>query len=192
MSDKLIVSWEDYNNTVEKLAIQIEESNYKPTILIGIMRGAAPMIDVLSRIFKLKCAYLAVESYSGKGVEDEQGDIVFSREMSSIAPNMGGRILLCDDLSDTGITFNKSIDWLKKYEPIKGKIEDIKTAVLISSIFPLMGSYFFNQSILLLKVIPVSDKSSHSRILPPILGAIELISLENTISPCSSSTPLPL
>ena len=60
MSEKLIVNWEDYNNTVEKLAIQIEDSGYKPTILIGIMRGAAPMIDVLSRIFKLKCAYLSV------------------------------------------------------------------------------------------------------------------------------------
>ena len=130
MSEKLIVNWDDYNQTVEKLAIQIHESGYKPSILIGIMRGAAPMIDVLSRVFKLKCAYLAVESYSGKGIEDEQGDIVFSREMSSIAPNMGGRILLCDDLSDTGITFNKSIDWLKKYEPIKNKIEDIKTATL--------------------------------------------------------------
>ena len=130
MSEKLIVSWEQYNQTVEKLAIQIEESKYRPDILVGIMRGAAPMIDVLSRIFKLKCAYLAVESYSGKGIEDEQGDIVFSREMSSIAPNMGGRILLCDDLSDTGITFNKSIDWLKKYVPIKNKIEDIKTATL--------------------------------------------------------------
>ena len=67
----MIVSWDEYNQTVEKLAIQIDESGYKPTILIGIMRGAAPMIDVLSRIFKLKCAYLAVESYSGKGVEDE-------------------------------------------------------------------------------------------------------------------------
>ena len=130
MSEKLIVNWDDYNQTVEKLAIQIHESGYKPSILIGIMRGAAPMIDVLSRVFKLKCAYLAVESYSGKGIEDEQGDIVFSREMSSIAPNMGGRILLCDDLSDTGITFNKSIDCLKKYEPIKNKIEDIKTATL--------------------------------------------------------------
>ena len=130
MSEKLIVSWEEYNRTVEKLAVQIDDSGYKPTILIGIMRGAAPMIDVLSRIFKLKCAYLAVESYSGKGIEDEQGDIVFSREMSSIAPNMGGRILLCDDLSDTGITFNKSIDWLKQYGPIKGKIDDIKTATL--------------------------------------------------------------
>ena len=70
MSEKLIVSWEEYNRTVEKLAVQIDESEYKPTILIGIMRGAAPMIDVLSRIFKLKCAYLAVESYSGKGIED--------------------------------------------------------------------------------------------------------------------------
>ncbi len=130
MSEKLIINWSQYNRIVEELAIQIDESGYKPTILIGIMRGAAPMIDILSRIFKLKCAYLAVESYSGKGIEDEQGDIVFSREMSSIAPNMGGRILLCDDLSDTGITFNKSIDWLRKYEPIKGKIENIKTATL--------------------------------------------------------------
>ena len=130
MSEKLIVSWEEYNRTVEKLAVQIDDSGYKPTILIGIMRGAAPMIDVLSRIFKLKCAYLAVESYSGKGIEDEQGDIVFSREMSSIAPNMGGRILLCDDLSDTGVTLNKSIDWLKKYPPLQGNIKEIRTAVL--------------------------------------------------------------
>ena len=127
MSEKLIVSWDQYNETVEKLAIQIEESGYKPTILIGIMRGGAPMIDVLSRVFKLKCAYLAVESYSGKGVEDEQGDIVFSREMSSIAPNMGGKILLCDDLSDTGITFNKSVDWLRKLmNQLKVKLKILK------------------------------------------------------------------
>ena len=65
----------------------VYDSGYKPTLLVGIMRR--PMIDVLSRVFKLKCAYLAAESYSGKGVEDEQGDIVFSREMSSIAKNMG-------------------------------------------------------------------------------------------------------
>ena len=130
MSEKLIVDWKEYYRTVERLAIQVHESGYKPTLLVGIMRGGAPMIDVLSRVFKLKCAYLAVESYSGKGIEDEQGNIVFSREMSSIAKNMGGKILLCDDLSDTGITLNKSVDWLRKYEPIKGKIEDIKTATL--------------------------------------------------------------
>ena len=129
MTDKLIVNWDQYNQTVEKLAIQIDQSKYKPTILIGIMRGAAPMIDVLSRIFKLKCAYLAVESYSGKGIEDQQGELVFSREMSSTVQDMRGRLLLCDDLSDTGVTLKRSINWLYSYPQIK-EIESIKTAVL--------------------------------------------------------------
>ena len=130
MADKLIIDWKEYNQIVEKLAIQIHKSGFKPNLLIGIMRGGAPIIDVLSRVFKLKCAYLAVESYSGDGIEDQQGDLVFSREMSSTVQNMKGNILLCDDLSDTGITLNKSIDWLKKYEPVKNYIKDIKTACL--------------------------------------------------------------
>ena len=130
MADKLIIDWKEYNQIVEKLAIQIHKSDYKPNLLIGIMRGGAPIIDVLSRVFKLKCAYLAVESYSGDGIEDQQGDLVFSREMSSTVQDMKGNILLCDDLSDTGVTLNKSIDWLKKYPPLKEKINEIRTAVL--------------------------------------------------------------
>ena len=130
MANKLIIDWKQYNLIVEKLAVKIHESGFKPTMLIGIMRGGAPIIDVLSRIFKLKCAYLAVESYSGTGVEDQQGELVFSREMSSTVHDMGGRLLLCDDLSDTGITLNKSIEWLKKYEPTKNYINEVKTACL--------------------------------------------------------------
>ena len=130
MADKLIIDWKQYNLIVEKLAVQIFKSGFKPDMLIGIMRGGAPIIDVLSRVFKLKCAYLAVESYSGEGTEDQQGELVFSREMSSTVQEMKGNLLLCDDLSDTGVTLNKSIDWLKKYPPLQGNIIDIKTAVL--------------------------------------------------------------
>ena len=129
MAEKLFIAWDEYNTRVEKLAVQIHGS-YKPDLLIGIMRGGAPIIDVLSRVFKLKCAYLAVESYSGKGIEDQQGELVFSREMSSTVENLEGNLLLCDDLSDTGVTLNRSIQWLKKYPPLKGKIKSIKTAVL--------------------------------------------------------------
>ena len=125
MADKLIIDWKEYNTIVEKLAVQIYDSGFKPDLLIGIMRGGAPIIDVLSRVFKLKCAYLAVESYSGKGIEDEQGDLIFSRELSSTVQDMSGNILLCDDLSDTGVTLNRSIEWLKKYKPLKGKIKQI-------------------------------------------------------------------
>lgn len=128
MADKLIIDWKEYNLTVEKLAIQIYQSGFKPDILIGIMRGGAPIIDVLSRILKLKCAYLAVESYTGDGIEDQQGELVFSREMSSTVQEMKGNILLCDDLSDTGVTLNKSIDWLTKYPPPKRKYQKYKNS----------------------------------------------------------------
>ena len=130
MANKLIIDWKEYNQIVEKLAIQIYDSGFKPDLLIGIMRGGAPIIDVLIRVFKLKCAYLAVESYSGENIEDQQGELIFSRELSSTVQEMSGNILLCDDLSDTGVTLNKSIDWLKSYPSLKGKIKSIKTAVL--------------------------------------------------------------
>ena len=130
MSDKLIINFEEYLRTVEKLAINISVS-FKPTVLVGIMRGAAPIIDILSRIYKLPTAYIVIQSYSGEGVEDKQGNLVFARDISSIAQNKDfERVLLVDDLSDTGLTLNKSIEWLKNYKPIKNYIKEIKTACL--------------------------------------------------------------
>ena len=130
MEKKLIISFSEYLDTVEKLAIEINKG-YNPTVLVGIMRGAAPIIDILSRILKLPTAYIVIQSYSGKGIEDKQGDLIFSREISSIASDKDfKKVLLVDDLSDTGLTLNKSIEWLKKYEPIKNYISEVKTACL--------------------------------------------------------------
>ena len=130
MEKKLIISFNEYLDTVEKLAIEINKG-YNPTVLVGIMRGAAPIIDILSRILKLPTAYIVIQSYSGKGIEDKQGDLIFSREISSIASDKDfKKVLLVDDLSDTGLTLNKSIEWLKKYEPIKNYISEVKTACL--------------------------------------------------------------
>ena len=130
MSEKLIINFEEYLDTVEKLSVEIN-NNFKPTVLVGIMRGAAPIIDILSRILKLPTAYIVIQSYSGEGMEDKQGELVFARDISSIAKDEDfKRVLLVDDLSDTGLTLNKSIEWLKKYEPIKNQIQEIKTACL--------------------------------------------------------------
>ena len=130
MADKLIISFDEYTKTVEKLAVQIHKG-YKPTVLVGIMRGAAPIIDILSRILKLPIAYIVIQSYSGKGMEDKQGELMFAREISSLANEKDfERVLLIDDLSDTGLTLNKSIEWLKNYDPIKNNIKEIKTACL--------------------------------------------------------------
>ena len=130
MAEKLIISFDEYTQIVEKLAIIIHEK-YKPTVLVGIMRGAAPIIDILSRILKLPIAYIVIQSYSGKGLEDQQGQLMFAREISSLANNKDfNKVLLIDDLSDTGLTLNKSIEWLKNYGPTKDYIKEVKTACL--------------------------------------------------------------
>ncbi len=130
MADKLIISFEEYTKIVEKLAIQIHKQ-YRPTVLVGIMRGAAPIIDILSRILKLPIAYIVIQSYTGKGMEDQQGQLMFAREISSLANSKDfNKVLLIDDLSDTGLTLNKSIEWLRGYEPIKNYIQEVKTACL--------------------------------------------------------------
>ena len=130
MAEKLIISFDEYTQIVEKLAIQIHEK-YKPTVLVGFMRGAAPIIDILSRILKLPIAYIVIQSYSGKGLEDQQGQLMFAREISSLANNKDfNKVLLIDDLSDTGLTLNKSIEWLKNYGPTKNYIKEVKTACL--------------------------------------------------------------
>ena len=130
MAEKLIINYEDYKLAVEKLALTIEK-NYKPSVLVGIMRGAAPIIDMLSRIFKLPTAYVVIQSYSGETVENKQGELIFARDISSIAKNEDFKnVLLVDDLSDTGLTLNESIKWLKNYAPVKNHIQEIKTACL--------------------------------------------------------------
>tara|TARA_B100001564_G_C20425965_1_gene572330 strand:- start:131 stop:667 length:537 start_codon:yes stop_codon:yes gene_type:complete len=130
MADKLIITFDEYNKIVEKLAIEIHKK-YKPTVLVGIMRGAAPILDILSRILKLPIAYIVIQSYSGEGMEDQQGQLMFSREISSLAENKDyKKVLLIDDLSDTGLTLNKSIEWLKNYAPTKNYIKEVKTACL--------------------------------------------------------------
>ena len=130
MADKLIITFDQYTNIVEKLALEIHK-DYNPSVLVGIMRGAAPIIDILSRILKIPTAYVVIQSYSGDTVQDQQGELIFARDMSAIAKNEDfKKILLVDDLSDTGLTLNKSIDWLRQYGPIKSHIEEIRTACL--------------------------------------------------------------
>ena len=124
MEKKLIIKFDEYLETVEKLAIDVNKK-FKPTVLVGIMRGAAPIIDILSRIFKLPTAYIVIQSYTGEGMEDKQGELVFARDISSIAKDEDfKKVLLVDDLSDTGLTLNKSIEWLKNYQPIKNQIQE--------------------------------------------------------------------
>jgi uncharacterized protein len=123
----LYVSWSDYHQKIEQLAAQIYQSGWEFNQIICLARGGLRVGDILSRIYDKPLAILATSSYSGAG-KQERGNLIFSQHVTMTTKTLGSRILLVDDLVDSGVTLKDTIPWLKEYS--KTPVEDIRTAVL--------------------------------------------------------------
>jgi uncharacterized protein len=123
----LYVSWSDYHQKIEQLAIQIYESGWEFNQIICLARGGLRVGDILSRIYDQPLAILATSSYSGTG-KQERNNLIFSRHLTMTTEKVDSRILLVDDLVDSGITIQQTIPWLKQNTDFP--IEEIRTAVL--------------------------------------------------------------
>ncbi len=123
----LYVSWSDYHQKIEQLAIQIYESGWRFNQIICLARGGLRIGDILSRIYNQPLAILATSSYSGPG-KQERSNLIFSRHLTMTNENLGSHILLVDDLVDSGITLQQTIPWLKQNTDFA--IAEIRTAVL--------------------------------------------------------------
>ena len=128
MSD-LHISWEEYHKKTEQLASKVHNDGWEFNQVVCIAKGGMRVGDVFARIFNVPLAILSVESYKGEGVKNKRGAITFSRDLAKTSPNIGSKVLLVDDLADSGITLKKSIDWLQHYYGFYME-EPIRTAVL--------------------------------------------------------------
>ncbi|MBD2604166.1 phosphoribosyltransferase [Scytonema hofmannii FACHB-248] len=123
----IYVSWSDYHQKIEQLAAQIYQSGWEFNQIICLARGGLRIGDIISRIYDQPLAILAASSYSGSG-KQERGNLTFSRHMTMTTEELGSRILLVDDLVDSGVTLQETIPWLKENDEFA--IEEIRTAVL--------------------------------------------------------------
>jgi uncharacterized protein len=123
----LHISWSDYHHKIEQLAASIYQSGWEFDQILCLARGGLRVGDILSRIYHKPLAILATSSYSGKG-KQERGSLIFSEHLTMTTENLGSRILLVDDLVDSGVTLQETIPWLKKYS--QSPIEDLRTAVI--------------------------------------------------------------
>jgi len=124
----LHVSWQDYHRKTEELAIQVSDSGWDFNQVVCIAKGGLRVGDVFARIFDLPLAILSVESYKGTGTKNQQGAITFSRDLAKTTPNLGSRVLLVDDLVDTGVTLEKTIAWLNHFYGFY--LDEVRTAVI--------------------------------------------------------------
>jgi hypoxanthine phosphoribosyltransferase len=122
----LHVSWDQYNTLVEKLALKVHESGYDFDQIICIARGGMRVGDVLSRIYERPLAILSTHSYTAEG-GTIRGALVIAEHMTMTKPRLGDRILLVDDMVDSGHTLEAVFRELPKRFP---HIAEIRTAVL--------------------------------------------------------------
>ena len=139
------VSWEEYHKKTEELAIIVEKDNWQFNQVVCIAKGGMRVGDIFARLFNVPLAILSVESYKGEGSKkDQRESVIFSRDLAKTTPNIGSKVLLVDDLADSGITLKKSIDWL---EHIYGFYldEPIRTGVIYyKSVSAYKPNYFVN------------------------------------------------
>ncbi len=122
----LKVSWDEYHALIERLALNVHESGFAFNQIICIARGGLRVGDVLSRIFEQPLAILSTHSYTAEG-GTLRGELVIAEHMTMTKPRLGERVLLVDDMVDSGHTLAAVHAELPRRFP---HITALKTAVL--------------------------------------------------------------
>jgi len=124
--NNLHVSWDQYNSLVERLALNVYESGLEFNQIICIARGGMRVGDVLSRIYERPLAIISTHSYTADG-GTQRGELVIAEHMTMTSPRLGDRVLLVDDMVDSGHT----LDLVHRTLPQRfHNISVCKTAVL--------------------------------------------------------------
>ena len=122
----LYVSYDEYHNLIEKLAIKVHQSGWEFDNILCLARGGMRPGDVLSRIFDKPLAIMSTSSYRAEA-GTVQGHLDIAHYITTPKGQIAGRVLLVDDLADSGKTLQAVVDMLRARYP---SITDLRSAVL--------------------------------------------------------------
>lgn len=123
--DKLHIDYAQYHDLVTQVVHAVTDSAFQPDVVLGVSRGGLFLADGLSRSLNVPMAVIAASSYR-EGGGTEQGELQLSASVASVVP-VAGRVLLVDDLADSGHTLEALCTYLKRLCP---DITQLKTAVV--------------------------------------------------------------
>lgn len=121
----LYVSWDEYHDLIEKLALKVHNSGWEFDQILCLARGGMRPGDILSRIFDRPLAIMATSSYRDDA-GTLQGRLDMAKYITMPRGELGGKILLVDDLADSGETLHAVVERLKTVP----NVTDLRTAVI--------------------------------------------------------------
>jgi hypoxanthine phosphoribosyltransferase len=125
----LYVSYDEYHKLIEKLAIKVHLSGWEFDTILCLARGGMRPGDILSRIFGKPLAIMSTSSYHADA-GTVQGQLDIARFITTPKGEIAGRVLLVDDLADTGQTLKSVVDQLKtNFKPITELLNEAQIQV---------------------------------------------------------------
>ena len=108
----LYVSWDEYHLLVEKLALKVHASGWEFDQILCLARGGLRPGDVLSRVFDKPLGIMSTSSYRAES-GTLQGRLDIAKYITMPKGELAGRVLLVDDLADSGVTLNAVVERLR-------------------------------------------------------------------------------
>jgi len=124
--NELRVSWGQYHRAIEDLAVMVHRSGWQFDQILCLARGGLRPGDVFSRLFNVPLAILSASSYREDG-GSRRGELEIARHITMATDTLAGRVLLIDDLVDSGITMENVQRHLQEFFP---EVTEVRSAVI--------------------------------------------------------------
>ena len=101
----LWVDWDQYHRLIEQLIVRVHQSGWEFDQILCLARGGMRVGDIFSRVFDRPLATLATSSYR-EDAGTKQGSLAIAPFVTMATGTLTGRILIVDDMVDSGQTFD--------------------------------------------------------------------------------------
>ncbi|MGK2854123.1 MAG: phosphoribosyltransferase [Microbacteriaceae bacterium] len=113
MDEREVLGWLEFGEAGRELALQVLESGYIPEVVVAIARGGLLLAGSVAYALGTKsCGSLNVEFYTG--VDERLEEPILLPPLLDQASLLGKRVLLVDDVSDSGRTLELAVKLLER------------------------------------------------------------------------------
>lgn len=110
--DYLPVSWDEYHSLARRLASKILTDGISIDEVVAISRGGLTLGHLMTDLLTVPISTFTIQSYSNL---QTQGQVKITKPLTT--PIYDKHILLVDDVSDSGKTIERALDYLKSQQP---------------------------------------------------------------------------
>ena len=129
MKDKftcLVVDWDYAYNLCRDVSERIKAAGFMPEVIIGVARGGWYLARVLCDFFMVKDLFsLKMEHWGVTATVTGAAELKFGLDSEAQKKLRGRRVLIADDVTDTGDSIKFALEYVSAFEPL-----DVKTATM--------------------------------------------------------------